>query len=90
MVENYLLPGVDHTRMHAVLGRQLQDGALALCGFRRRMSQKIRIMVPAFRHALISFSWDANRRHILVSVTVRFSGGTSVGQQICFISQGQR
>ena len=64
--------------MHAIFGSQFRHRALALNSFQRHESLEARIMVPAFPHALISSFLQTSRPQIVASVTVRFSGSSSV------------
>ena len=76
--EQRLLPLMDHRRLHAAIGSQLRYRALALHSFQRHASLEARLMVPAFRHVLISLSFETSRRQIVASVTVRISGRRSI------------
>jgi hypothetical protein len=65
--------------MHAVFLGQLRHGASDLHGFQRHTSLEASVMVPAFRHILISSFVETSRRHIVAYVTVRLSGGAHSG-----------
>jgi len=67
-------------RVHAVICGQFRHGALALQCFQRHASLEARVMVPAFRHVLISSFLQTSRRQIIAFVTVQFSGRCSVRQ----------
>jgi hypothetical protein len=70
-------PLMNHRRMHAIFGRQLRHRALPLHGLQRHSRFERRIVVPAFRHVLISSRLETSRLQIIASVTVRFSGRSS-------------
>jgi hypothetical protein len=57
--EQSLLPLVDHRRMHLIGGRQFRHRALALQRLQRNTRLERRVMVPAFRHNLISSDWGS-------------------------------
>lgn len=72
------LPLVNHRRMHPVLRGQLRLRALTLHGFQRHAGLEARVVVPAFRHVLISSFLETRRRQIAASVTVRLLEGSSI------------
>jgi hypothetical protein len=51
-----LLLLVDHRRMNLIIGRQFRHSALALQRLQRNTRLERGVMVPAFRHVLISSS----------------------------------
>ncbi len=64
--------------MHAIFGYQLGHRAFAFRSFQRHTGFKPRVMVPAFLHVLISSFLETSRRQIIASVTVQFSGNSSL------------
>lgn len=65
-------------QMHAIVGSQFPHCALSLHGLQRHPRLECRVVVPTFQNVLISSCLEMSRLQIAASVTVRFSGGSSV------------
>ena len=59
--------------MTPMFSGQLRHRALSLHGFQSNVRLERRVVVPAFRHVLISSCLETSRLQIVASGTVRFS-----------------